>query len=422
MTNRTVLYILPDETKNAGEADYAYALALALRGNEADDSKHIAFKIASEESLLKESGMDITGSAHVLPVTSKEFAQVAPYHAGVLEALGENPVTVIGVGNSTLATLKDIEKNHPNKNIGFSYITHMVDNGDDVEWLASNKANLFAPIDMKALKELNSTASRNVHLHTLNSVPHTNTLEACYVDYARFGETDNGQLLKEQMSVNGPVAFSVINAGFGIEDNHHPYREDQAYSHGFALGKGLEVNTMLLAAHGGPRNLKDENEFGQKTMDKYAEGYLAAQHEKGGNPVVIKEAFAFGLPYNVIKAGYLLAQAPNCNAFISNAEGYGTMDGALRLIDKDHVLTGMFPFNALYADPSGQRQTNIQKYHEAGIKILSNEDSGLKIFHSIGSSKQSNKEENPALKIIQTLNLGKQAEIKHAFNFAAPSF
>jgi hypothetical protein len=144
---------------------------------------------------------------------------------------------------------------------------------------------------------------------------------------------------------------------------HVPYTEAEAQAHGAALAARLPLGTNVMLMHGGPRNGLDEK-AGQDTVNAFKAGLA----EAGTIGEVAFEPFQQGLPYNVIKAAYIAARSPLCRAFISNAEGYGTMDGAALHVNRSTTLLGMFPFDALKT--SQQRMDNISVYNQRGIAVL----------------------------------------------------
>jgi hypothetical protein len=163
----------------------------------------------------------------------------------------------------------------------------------------------------------------------------------------------------------------VLNAGFETaEKTRVCYKEDEAESHGRALGKKLAAGTHLVLAHGGPRNGQDDKALQTDLMEIFAKAYLEAQEAKGAQPEILREPFVMNGPYNIIKAGYIMGQADNCKAYICNGEGYGTMDGAVMHIDNREKTLGMFLFKALDSDKTKQREENTKKYHKLGISIL----------------------------------------------------
>jgi hypothetical protein len=263
----------------------------------------------------------------------------------------------------------------------------MVDDASHLKGVVEGNVQLFATTTRQKLSEIDGDLAKSARLVALDAVPHTNSMASCQVEYDKFmhllGRRKDCQEDVVRAVIEEPFAFVVLNAGFPVGDKkeHMPYTEREATMHGEALGAHLPAGTHLILAHGGPRNLKDI-ELGGNAMEAFHMAYYTAQVQKArtrklcDSPYVICEPFVQG-GCNMIKVGYVLARRENCLAFISNSEGYGTMDGAVLHVDNSRTLLGMFPFAAQYADPTGQRQANILKYNEYGVAVLK-EDEGRK--------------------------------------------
>jgi hypothetical protein len=382
--NRTLLFLLSaDENYNAGERDYMKALvaqisAAGLRR----DTEYLFYKLLSEDKKAAQVAQDNGGDPRVLPATDKEYAAV-PFISPDASYRVKNAknVKIIGAGHSTLDAAVELSSQLQVK-AEISYITHMVDDRQCLQKIVDNGVHLFATTTRNKLTEMSPVLAKGVNFTKLDAVPHTNALASCKVEYDKFlRESPNREKVKQIIESGEPFALVVVNAGFevGPDNVYMPYTEQEARHHGAALGELMAndyfpYKTNLIAMHGGPRNLRDENpskekhDFhkSQKTMDVFAEAYYAAQKEFGKEPILVLERFAQGLPYNAIKAGYVMGGLENCVAFVSNSEGYGTMDGAVLLVPNRRKLLGMFPFYAQYQDPTGQRQENIDKYKKAG--------------------------------------------------------
>lgn len=416
MSKKSVLCVVADGKVNAGEVDYASAFLAAIKEHGSDENEYFICKVdlgTEPKNTLHENADQLTASIRKLPEKKSDFDHVPLYSEHGLNQVLElsEMITVVGLGRSTLAVLKDIKENTADGEVEkASYITHMMGSSDDLQWIADTRTTLFAPMERKDLQALNADAAGRTEFYKLTAVPHTNTFEICRNHLAEFNKTENGVVIQEHVASGKPFAVVVINAGYKDKTSgvHQPYTKSQAFAHGLALGRSLPKDTLLMANHGGPRNLADEQEAGQETSEGFIEGYRIGQQEQGGDPVVVFEPFRFGMDYDAIKASYLLTQNENCVAYISNAEGYGTMDGALKLIDQEKypdMLVGMFPFDLLYQDVTGQRQANITKYHNAGIAVLKVGDNGNLVIEPSPNAGKQDIQQDPTLQIIETLGL-----------------
>lgn len=336
------LLIGADPQSHAGEADYFDALAAAP-------------KAAGVWLAARLNGQDEKIAA--LLTAGKEAYAALPAPDHLAASLGQFArVDIVACGASTLAAALQLQKALGAK-AHLHAVLHLLP--EDTSQLPAASATVYAPVDK---------APASLRLVTLPAVPHTNTQAACQQELAVFAQQPQVQdflTLAEQ----APFACAVVNAGFAdAAGTHQPYTQDEAATHGAQLGARLDAGTHLLLMHGGPRNLKDEA-LGQATIEKFKDGYLRAQFAKGAAPCVLRERFAPQLPYNVIKAAYALAARKTCRAFVSNAEGYGTLDGALRLLPPGLPL-GIFPFAAEDSDASGQRQAHRAAYVAQGVQLF----------------------------------------------------
>jgi hypothetical protein len=351
MTKKAYFFIGTDRATHAGYADYMQALGIALQG------------IDAEVYAARTSGGLGHGITRGLPTDNTGYDMLPALDmASVRTVMARyDDIHVIALGQPSLQKLEETAHalSAGGKRIESSAVLHMVDEGEVARlWMLD--ATIYAPIE---------TAPQNLDLVTLPSVPHTGTLTACQAEAAKFARTQNGQIMAQINSVGAAFACAVVNAGFaGTDGNQKPYTAREAFAHGFALGRDMAPNTHLLLMHGGPRNLKDE-EAGEKTLDAFQNGYLRGQGEQKYAPKVLSERFNTAAKYNAIKAAIALTHQAGCAGFISNAEGYGTMDAALALTPAGLPLA-MFPFAAEEQDPTGQRRTNTQKYNALGIDWL----------------------------------------------------
>ncbi|MGE4314007.1 MAG: hypothetical protein AB7E85_07030 [Pseudobdellovibrionaceae bacterium] len=181
--------------------------------------------------------------------------------------------------------------------------------------------------------------------------------------------------IAEIINLKKAFAVAVLNAGFEVETpeghkKYAPYTAEEAFEHGFSLGRLLPQNTELILVDGGPRNLRDID-AGEETGLAFHAGYHDANNTESFRTDFIYEAFEPGLPYNaVFGTMHMAATLPNCRAFISNAEGYGTMEAARLHIDNQKQLLGMYPFRANAEDVTGERLQNMVAYCRRGISLL----------------------------------------------------
>ncbi len=351
MTKKAYFFIGTDRATHAGYADYMQALGLALQGIDAD------------VYAARTSGGLGHGITRGLPTDNAGYDMLPALDmASARTVLARyDEIHVVALGQPSLQALDQAAHalSAGGKRIESSAVLHLVDT-NDVALLWQLDATVYAPIEH---------APQNLDLVTLPCVPHTATLMACEAEAAKFAQTQNGQTMAQINRVGAAFACAVVNAGFtSAEGDHTPYQASEAFAQGFALGRDMAPNTHLLLMHGGPRNLKDE-EAGEKTLDAFQNGYLRGQGEQKATPKVLSERFNTAAKYNAIKAAIALSHNTGCAAFISNAEGYGTMDAALALTPPGLPL-GMFPFTAEERDATGQRRANTQKYNERGIDWL----------------------------------------------------
>ena len=126
-----------------------------------------------------------------------------------------------------------------------------------------------------------------------------------------------------------------------------------------------------LALHGHFQQELEQNNA-QTFMEAFRDANADANFQDGAKsrPELIYERFEKGLSYNSTAAAMHMGGFDECSAFISNAEGYGTMDSAIRFVNNQDKILGLFPFRANAEDVTGQRLDNIRKYDALGIKPL----------------------------------------------------
>jgi hypothetical protein len=355
--SNNVVFIVADEKLNAGERDYMKALANVINSFKRQDTIYHIRKIGEP------TGQEDATYGSVLPTNDADYAKVPR----LTNEKFDGPVKLIAVGHSTfdaLCTATDHLDDTIGQCDGLAWITHMIEDRHR-DFLYAEGVDVFSP----------SETETTVYHHKLDAVPHTNSPSSCAIDYALFQEDARFQEFNELVGQDAPFAFAVLNAGFPVAKENgtewHPYKEYEARRHGYDLGSRMAAGTALLLVDGGPRNLKDETEFGQNNMSVFVDGYLRAQHAiHDVTPGVFTERFVQGAPYNVIKAGFVLCTKENCLAFVSNSEGYGTMDGAVLYADNQKGQLLMYSFEAQYEDITGQRAQNIEKYKDLGVSVI----------------------------------------------------
>jgi len=377
---KTVLFIVADESKNAGERDYMKALAAQIKGNELQDTEYLVYKLPVKgQSTVAENANDLSGNNKILPLTDAEYATIPRLNDETISLLAQTEdLEIIGVGNSTLEALCTAiafaNPDQNNRRVRASYITHMVNSKNSLKLINTMGIKLFTSAKFRTLEAMDSILAKNVDYIQLDAVPNLNSpAHSPETHYDTFMKTGNGAKMTKILDKNEDFAFVVVNAGFGVGEAkiHVPYTKKEARIDARSLSRILGKRTHLILAHGGPRNLTDENKYNQKTLYHFMKTYLKHQNQYGKPPEVMIERFTKGLSYDAVKAGLVLGQKPNCKAFISNSEGYGTMEGAIAYINNQEKLLGMFPFKSNNADPTGQRLENIEDYNEDGVaKIM----------------------------------------------------
>ncbi len=410
----TVIFIVADEARYGGEADYMKGIAAEL--------KRRGCRKGTDYLVYKTVGGAQGGNPHLLPLDNTAYAAVPcvdEIDANVLKRTGK--INIIGAGHSTLGTVTDLAAQTGGRATA-SYITHMVDDRAHLQKIVENNVTLFATTTQHALCGIDHTLGAEAKFVALEAVPHTISKASCEAEYDAFAvslqkRTDPEATACRAILEGGDLfAFALLDAGFEVgKESHIPYTAAEAARAGAALGAALPPYTNLILADGSPRNLMDRK-MGEDTMGAFSEAYKRAQmglvgmKDPDGPPYVVREFYKPGLSYNIVKAGYILGGRDNCVAFISNSEGYSTMDGAVMFIDNRKKLLGMFPSNVQYADETGQHQENIEKYNKRGIDVLQAR-SGSKLGVSRHPQQQATpvKVGNAAEKIVQALGLAQVA-------------
>ncbi|MBU6476158.1 MAG: hypothetical protein KGQ70_09345, partial [Alphaproteobacteria bacterium] len=317
----TVIFIVADETRYGGEADYMKGLAAELKKRGLrEDTDYFVYK-----AVRGASGSD----PRVLPLNNDQYAAV-PYvgemDARLLTRAGK--ISLVGAGHSTLDVVIDLAARTGGR-AKASYITHMVDDAGHLRKIVGNDVALFATTTQSALCAIDPSCGARAKLVALAAVPHTISKESCQAEYdsfmqfARQSADPEADMRRAILEGNDPFAFVLLNAGFEAgKKGHVPYTAEEAARAGAALGGALPPRTSLILAEGTPRSLMDRK-LGEDTMGAFAAAYKRAQMALAGaedpeeTPYVVREFFEPGLPYNIVKAGYVLGGRDNCVAFIS---------------------------------------------------------------------------------------------------------
>ncbi len=362
-----IIVIGSDEHMNAGFRDYALAFGYEAMS---ENIQAVACKLGGikhpHEPALKKLPIDNTGYAE-LPAYSED---------SIRRELLQNPdrqTLIIGCGEETLEPLCALYDSFPGiPPADFAFVSHML-HPQDKTLLKGRGITAFTPSEIRG--------EQNLHHVKIDTVPHTMTQARIEQDYKTMLETSsNADALKRMTGLKKPFALAVLNAGFDVETSagvkqRFPYYNDEAARDGKALGEMLPVNTSLLLMDGGPRNCHEqelEQNNAQTFMEAFRDANADANFQDGAKsrPELIYERFEKGLSYNSTAAAMHMGGFDECSAFISNAEGYGTMDSAIRFVNNQDKILGLFPFRANAEDVTGQRLDNIRKYDALGIKPL----------------------------------------------------
>lgn len=409
---KTVFFICADETPkgdkagNAGERDYQLAIdaEIAARGPQPDTEYKIA-KITHSEGEAHEACTE-------LPITRAAYAALPPFSLRMLDHI-EGELELIGVGHSTFDTLRRANGHalHSLIPTQASWITHMVDNSLQLDNVVREKIWLLTPEPMEALAGISESAPFLKGHTELSGVPHTNTEPLCAIELKKMMRGSNRDKLDYITQSGEPFVIVIMNAGFPITidgvEKWHPYTLDEAHYHSEWLGAVMEPGTNLVIVHGSPRNLRDDRENGNDLMEEMAESYEFQQEEKSARPVIVQERVQDG--YDAVKACLLLGRNENCIGVVTNAEGYGTMDGAVRLLDNDRIWLRMFVFKALEDDPTGFRMNQVAKYGVLGIDAWHADDNGSSVERHEARMKTPLNQRDPAEHIVTELRLAVNA-------------
>lgn len=367
------IFIGADRMINAGEADYSKAFALFINENNIAVDDVFFCRIQKQYSSVSEtfsSLCTIDAPVHQLPIDNDIYDR-SPYlsqrYLHKLKLSPDDDVEIIGAGHSTLAALSHCKDTLAARGIHAraNYISHIVDETASKS-LQEMNARIFAPpTDMPA-------ALLSSYM-VLTAVPHSYTVHSCVDEYKKMMNGTHQAFYKNLIADQTPFTIAIINGGFDTVDGWAPYTEAESYIHGYALGLSMPPGTALIAAHGGPRNLQDEQR-GHRTIEKFTEAYLQAQKENGADPAIHQECFSKVQEYNFIKASFALARLGNCRRYVSNAEGYGTMAGILTHLPRSIDL-GSFQYSAV----TTYRKNENDLYHRMGIRHFVPDKKGITV-------------------------------------------
>lgn len=350
------IFICSDESKNAGARDYAMSMAHELRAQ--GQPTALACKVGDTEHVH-------LGLKEFIP-DNKHYETLPLFDAEkILPKIPEDETCVfIGLGENTLEALCAIHDRLESSQHHFAFVSHILEPSQR-EVLRTREITAFTPSDIKR---------HDISHVRIGAVPHTATtpvLKHHATEMLKFGD----ERIADMINLREEFAIAVLNAGFDVENDlgeriYVPYSEEEAFEHGGILGGMMPKNTNLILVDGGPRNLRDIAE-GQHTGDHFLASYYDANGNSDTAPKLVYERFEQGLPYNAVYGAMYLAKASGLSrAFITNAEGYGTMDAAALHIDNSTQILGMFPFMANALDSTGDRLEKIKEYNALGVRLL----------------------------------------------------
>jgi hypothetical protein len=388
-----LIMLTADEIAAGGEADYTLALADQLTMADGGNYPVRFFKVMQREvKPFAENKLHLNERSGLVkpPKNKADYANILPYHAHSIDLIGPefDDIMILAVGQSTLPGLFDLRERlaagRSDAGIKTGFITHTIHAAEDIARLVANDTTLFAPPGLKQsyLMGLDAVHAKQLRRIDIPSIPHTNTPESIALNYDalftqyRFYNPDwrhTADTLDDWRARKQEFAVAVINAGYPVNGVHQPYTIEEAQQQGWALGQHLPPGTLLYALEGGPRNARDKTASGEEPSQAFIKAYCAA------NGVNIQDCLfdpfdSKNLNFNAVKVATAVANDPSCIAFISNAEGYSTMDGAIGTIisPRENFLMGFFPFVALQLDQS--KRDNIDVYHARGFAKLSVKD------------------------------------------------
>lgn len=358
------VFIGSDRNVNAGESDYTKALALYMKENNIAAEDVYFARISRTLTTTFDAAAAATPHVTGLPLTNEAYDSAPVFNAAFIDRVksaGATDIAVMGLGHSTLREAVDCRAAlaETGCRTTLSFTSHILD-AEQVDVLAREDARVFVP---KSALGDGVTQRLGQNVTALPSVPHTYTEKSCREEYAKLLGGSQGAFYQKLVAEKTPFATVVLNGGFDVGGVWQPYLSQEASAQGYALGAAMPAGTALLLAHGGPRNLQDEKE-GHDAMQAFSLGYTMAQTRLyKALPLIVEERFSKQVSYNFIKASFILAQEGRCLTYVSNAEGYGTMAGALSHVPQ-RVQLGCFMFGAA----EKHRAAENEIHHRMGIR------------------------------------------------------
>ena len=350
------IFICSDESKNAGARDYAMSMAHELQAQGLPPA--LACKIGNTQHTQR--GLKDF-------ISDNKYYAILPLYDGekILREFPEDETCVfIGLGENTIDAICDIYDRLEGSPHHFAFVSHILEPSQR-EVLRAREITAFTPSDIKR---------HDISHVRISAVPHTATTPIL-MHHAAEMLKHGDERIADMINLREEFAIAVLNAGFDVENDlgesvYVPYSEEEAYEHGRILGGMMPKNTNLILADGGPRNLRDIAES-QQTGLHFLAGYYEANGNNETAPKLVYERYEKDLPYNAVYGAMYLAKASGLSrAFISNAEGYGTMDAAALHIDNSTQILGMFPFMANALDTTGDCLEKIKEYNALGIQLM----------------------------------------------------
>jgi hypothetical protein len=396
---------------NAGERDYARGiLETAKRAGLKADAEVLLYVVPPHDTEKRARMEAFGGNARFMPRDNKEYDDfVVGYFAAkaMRDLEGMENVTLIGAGHSTLDSVLELQGKlkEAGVDVQASYITHMPDGAEHLRRMADGGPKVFMPepASREILEAIDPIAGRTIDFVPMQAVPSTNRadiIEGLRKDFYNAPEQSGIRTLAVGST---PFAVAVVNAGFSVLNERHPYAVEEAQRDGRAfaqllLARGVEQVVLL---EGGPRNGADREQLHKQAVDHNAKVEKAfrpftevsiprerhdplavfrkavrEEMKAHGVDVIIHEE-RYGTSYNAVNAAlYVAAVSDNCKVVQTNSEGWGTMATAVQTInntDKDLV---MFDFAANHADKTNWRNLNTQLYHRWGVSMLSADAEG----------------------------------------------
>lgn len=361
-----------------------------------------------------------------LPLDKIVYGNMPDYQPELVGYLLEDAASVqfVGIGETTMEPLLLSQRMacKAGMKVKSHFVSHMIHAATDLQRLVKNDVTLFVPKTQDDLAKLDKEAAKQAVatglLQRTTSVPHMNIPAVCAANYDIYAQTTQGRDTIGMLETGQPFAFMVVNAGISLKNDpkraYAPYMAAEAEEHGFALGQRLRRDavdgkpTNLILTHGGPRNLRDEKEFGQFTTNAFVRGYKKGQSKKGSSPNIMVERFG-EQPYDMIKVGFHMCRpespfARNCRVFGTNAEGDGTMAGAVGMLDNDITPIIMIPFQAVRE--VSDRVATMKRMFHSGIDMFDVTNYGSTLWRQVQNRPHTPLDgQNPARQIVQYLGL-----------------